>query len=297
MKINFKTKSIAIIGTGRVGTSLAQKLIKKKFNVKYLIDNSSGNLRNAGKLFGRKKLFPVLTTDQLEKSDIIIICTKDDEIRKIVKSIADVKIDISRKVIFHTSGSETSTVFGKLKISLKNTGSIHPIQTFSEIKKNSDKYFENIYITAEGGDKFHSFVKYFCREADAKLIRITPGKKQIYHLICVYVSNYLVSYFKSISEIGRYIGIPENKFLGIFAPLIETAYGNMKRKGFKMSLTGPIERGDVSSILKHKRILHKLDVHYDELYNLLGAEALKMSIEKKSINSKKSKIIEEILRK
>jgi predicted short-subunit dehydrogenase-like oxidoreductase (DUF2520 family) len=289
--------TVAIIGTGRVGTSLAMRLLKKNFDVQYLIEKSAKNLRIAKKIFGKKKIYPGLTRKIIEDSDVIIICTKDDDIRKIVKMISSFKTDFSEKIIFHTSGTETSAVFGKTPIPSKNCGSLHPIQTFSSISGDSGKYFKNIYITAEGGTGFLNFARYLCKVLEVKFIKTTPGKKQIYHIISVFVSNYLVSYFKTVSGIGKNAGIPENKFLDIFAPLIETAYKNMKSSGFAKSLTGPIERGDVLTVNKHKNILKNLDGKYEKLYELLGIEALKIALSKKSINWKKFKIIEEKLKK
>lgn len=294
---NYRKKTLAVTGIGRAGTSLALRLLKRKFNVRFLIENSAANSRKAKKIFGRDKVYSALTRKIAEDSDVIIICTKDDDIRKIANLISSYKIDLSEKIIFHTSGTETSAVFRNTGIPAKNCGSFHPIQTFSTISADSDKYFKNIYVTAEGGKEFLSYAEHLCRSADVNIIKTSPEKKQVFHLICVYVSNYLVSYFKSVSDIGKNIGIPENKFLDVFAPLIETAYANMKSSGFAKSLTGPVERGDVSAIIKHMNILKKLDRRYNELYELLGTEALKISVSKKSINRKKYKIIEGILGK
>ena len=294
---NYKKSVITIIGAGRVGTSLALRLTGKKFEVKYVIEKSRKNSGNLKKLFDKIILLKELSLDVMSESDVIIICTKDDDIRSIVSLLCKFKVDYSKKIIFHTSGSESSLVFKSLNIPGKNTGSFHPVQTFNEISRDSGKYFKNIFIAAEGGSEFLRYAENLCKVTEAKLITITPREKEMYHLICVYLSNYLISYFKSISEIGKQIGIPENKFLDIFSPLIDTTFKNLKEKGFGKSLTGPIERGDVTTILKHKKCLLGLDKRYSELYKLLGLEALKIAVSKKSLNKTNSKIIAEILNK
>jgi predicted short-subunit dehydrogenase-like oxidoreductase (DUF2520 family) len=242
-------------------------------------------------------LLKEFSLDVITESEVIIISTKDDDIRSIVSSLSKLKVDYSKKIIFHTSGSESSLVFKSLNIPGKNAGSFHPVQTFNEISCDSGKYFKNIFIAAEGGYKFLEYAKNICKVTETKLITLKPTGKVIYHLICVYLSNYLISYFKSISDIGNKIGISERKFLDVFSPLIETSLKNIKEKGIVKSLTGPIERGDITTILKHKKRLSGLDERYSELYKLLGLEALKIAVSKKSVNKTNSKIIAEILKK
>lgn len=297
MANNYKKNVITIIGAGRVGTSLALRLREKKFNVRYIIEKSRSKIKILKIMFGDVNISGELSENILRASTVIVLCVKDDDIRCIISSMCKFNVDYGKKILFHTSGSESSLVFRTLNVPKKNTGSFHPVQTFNEISSDSGNYFKNIFIAAEGGKDFFCFAENISKEMNTKLIRITLTGKEMYHLICVYLSNYLLSYLKFVSDIGKKIGFSERKFLDVFSPLIETSLKNIKNRGFSKSLTGPVERGDVSTIIKHKKCLSGLDKRYSELYKLLAKEALKIAVKKKSVNKNKSKIIKKILNK
>ncbi|MBN1632541.1 MAG: DUF2520 domain-containing protein [Ignavibacteria bacterium] len=297
METKFRKNVITVIGAGRVGISLGLRLKENKFNLRYIVEKSTSRIKILKKILRGEIFSRELSEDILRNSGVVIICVKDDDIPGIILSLNKFKVDLRRKILFHTSGSESSLIFKSLNVPIKNTGSFHPVQTFNEISPDSGNYFKNIYVAAEGGKGFLDFAENICNETDTRLIRITPSGKEMYHLICVYLSNYLLSYLKSISEIGREIGFSEKKFLDVFSPLIETSLKNIINKGFMKSLTGPVERGDITTIMKHKKCLSGLDKQYSELYKLLGLEALKIAVNKKSISEKKSKILKDILNK
>ena len=57
-------------------------------------------------------------------------------------------------------------------------------------------------------------------------------------------------------------------------PLIENNLRNVKERGAVNSLTGPIERGDLSTVINHLNVLREED---KELYRLLSKNILKIA--------------------
>ena len=57
-------------------------------------------------------------------------------------------------------------------------------------------------------------------------------------------------------------------------PLIENNLRNVKERGAVNSLTGPIERGDLSTVINHLNVIPEED---KELYRLLSKNILKIA--------------------
>jgi predicted short-subunit dehydrogenase-like oxidoreductase (DUF2520 family) len=61
--------------------------------------------------------------------------------------------------------------------------------------------------------------------------------------------------------------------LELLQPLVSQTVQNVFGKGTTDSLTGPISRGDISSVNHHLHFL-KTNQHYSDIYKLLGKEAV-----------------------
>jgi len=291
-----KSKKAVIIGGGRVGTAIGLQMKKTGFNLLCIVEKSARQRKKIGEFTDTDIIKSGLSEKIVRESEIIIICTKDDEIETALQELKEFNLKIGNKIIFHTSGMHNSGIIEKYGIRKANCGSFHPVQTFSKCNSESDRYLSGIYISLEGGKTFREYGKLLIREWESETFILKPEDKVTYHLICVLSSNLLIAYFKLISELGERIGISVNRFNKIFFPLIRTAMENMVKDGFEKSLTGPIARGDYRTIQKHKSALGKHRKEIEMIYRMLGNEALKLSVKKKSINTKSLKEIKKILK-
>jgi predicted short-subunit dehydrogenase-like oxidoreductase (DUF2520 family) len=60
---------------------------------------------------------------------------------------------------------------------------------------------------------------------------------------------------------------------------------NLAQVGLPQALTGPVERGDVSSVERHIEVLQKRAPHVVELYRLLGQDVLRIALTKSPIDA------------
>jgi predicted short-subunit dehydrogenase-like oxidoreductase (DUF2520 family) len=62
-------------------------------------------------------------------------------------------------------------------------------------------------------------------------------------------------------------------------PLIENNIKNLNKDGFIPALTGPVERGDINTIISH---LDVIPTPHKELYKILSLNLLSLSMKKHS---------------
>lgn len=103
---------------------------------------------------------------------------------------------------------------------------------------------------------------------------ISSDNKEIYHAGTVMVSNLVLALLNRGFFQLNLCGFSDNESILALMPLIKNNINNIDNNGIVSSLTGPIERGDVTTIKKHRSMLKGMDL---EIYDLLSKELLKIS--------------------
>jgi predicted short-subunit dehydrogenase-like oxidoreductase (DUF2520 family) len=280
--------SICIIGLGKLGSHLYYSLNKTaKFRVRYAVKNS------------RAKIKP----EEINKCGIILICTSDSKIINAVNELKKKNYNLEKKYIYHTSGAFNSDLLKPLEQKGAFTGSFHPVQTFESKVTSRSKRLNNIYIAAEGSRKAVKKAKEITMALEAKAVVLTADDKLLHHINSVIASNYLVAFFHQIESIsqlisgtyqgkkGQVFGFKKTSFFNIYKSLIEQTLSNIELKGTADSLTGPIARNDIKTVAAHVKIINDKIPHLLPFYSLMGTEAVKLALKKKSINKPDAKIL------
>jgi predicted short-subunit dehydrogenase-like oxidoreductase (DUF2520 family) len=279
-------KNVTIIGVGKVGSALAIELSAARFNIVTLIDKNPPRLRKIKTKCRCKDVRSVIGADVIGKSDVIIICLKDDNIQKYIKEIS--KFNFKGKILLHTSGLLTSDIFKPLKTVGTNIGSFHPAQTFSKLSFTNNKLLTGIYFGIEGGKNAVSFIKKAADKLKSGYVIIPKNKKALYHLSCVVSSNFLIANFYLLKLFSKSLKLSESKFLEILKPLFYNTAKNIHSIGVSDSLTGPVSRGDTNTINSHLNLLHGKFPKYVQYYKATSRLLTEVAgIKNKRINLKK----------
>jgi predicted short-subunit dehydrogenase-like oxidoreductase (DUF2520 family) len=279
-------KNITIIGVGKVGSALAIELNRAGFTIKTLIDRNIARLKKIKSKCDCNYLQLSLSQEVITKTDVLIVCLKDDEIHNYIKSIR--KFNFKGKILLHTSGLLTSDVFKPLNTGKINKGSFHPTQTFTKISYTNNKLLAGIYFGIEGGKNALSFIKKSSAKLKSNYVIIPADKKALYHLSCVVSSNFLIANFYLLKMFSKSLKISEKKFLDILKPLFYNTAKNIHYYGVLDSLTGPVSRGDTRTIKSHLNLLHRKFPKYVQYYKTTSRLLTEVSgIKNRDINFKK----------
>lgn len=296
--MNHKKKKIYIIGAGKVGSSFVYEFLKKKYSLKFVTERNLKKEKNPAKDLLKNKIECSLKIEKdfIENADVVFIMTQDGFIATVVDEIKKLKLDLKNKLFIHISGSLSSELFKPLKVAKVNCASFHPIQTFSEVTKNSS-LVENIYFGIEGGKNAVEYVKKIAKDFHSNYIMVNPKKKYLYHVASVVTSNYLIGLIYAASKIIKAVGADEKKTYKIYEPIIKNTLENIDRQGTVRSLTGPIERNDAGIIEKHIKELKKVDSTLTSLYLNFGIIAAELAEQKRSISKKDRIKLENLMKK
>lgn len=274
-----------IIGYGKLGSHLHHALKK------------AGKVKSFTIIRSRKA---TLSPAAVKNSDIIFITTQDSKIKNAVKLLAQKQFELGGKFIYHTSGSLTSDELSPLAAKGAYTASLHPVQTFESPVKKDEGRFRGIYIAIEGAPAAVKKAAVLARSMKAHTLNLAKEDKVYHHICCVIASNFVTTLISQIEQVGKVMkldskaagrgitggqknGFNNHTFFNIYKPLASQTIENIAMRGAVKSLTGPFERNDLDTIIKH---LGALGGELLPIYILMGIETVKLSLEKKSIKLK-----------
>ena len=257
--------SIAIIGPGALGSSLALALYQQGFRVMELIARDAAS--PAARKLARKTNAKLLSIEKSElKADIVWICVPDDAIALLASSLRTRKW--KEKTVLHASGALTADVLQPLKSRGAAIASAHPMMSFVRTTQTG---FKDVWFALEGDRRAVKTAEELVSALEAKSFTISADLKPLYHLFGGFLSPFLVTMLSAAERLGRKAGLPSRQLPQIMRPIVMRTLENYFAKGAAASFSGPLVRGDVETIRKHMRALSKLPER--ELYRVLVREA------------------------
>ena len=250
---------IGFYGAGRVGTVLGRYFVAKGMNVSGYYNRTP---QKAAYAANATRSVQFLTVNELlQNSDIIFITVSDDSIHSVVNALGN----LPDKIICHTSGAKGS-VFG---IDTYASASLHPPLAFTSADMDI-AVLDDISFVLEGSGRGFDKFRTFLSDHSIKFLQINSADKPAYHAAACMVSNYMATLLHCGQSILQEIGLDES----VFDALIVNNLSNILKTSPSQALTGPIMRGDVSTVKLHLEHLPKKAL---PLYKALGRETTELA--------------------
>ena len=275
--------TISIVGAGAVGRSLGLSLVGAGFEVAAVV---SAHRREAGHLailVGAPRSSDRLA--DLPDAGDVFVCVPDDAIAGVARALAALDTSWSGRLVAHTSGSRPASVLDPVAAAGALTVSFHPLLSFPHEGPPVD--LAGAYVGIEGPDDGAERANHVARALGMRPVRIPTNDKPRYHLAASIASNYLTTLLATVDEVlgsdgpraaPRQSGEAETVGSHIFLPLIRETLDNIERSSPENALTGPVARGDVSTVRMHIDALRVSASHLLPLYAVLATETVRVAV-------------------
>lgn len=274
-------KKIGIIGAGVVGTAVGVVLDQKGYEITGIYDIKPESTRQ---LVDRIHCLSYRTPEEVSCSaDMLFITPCDSAIGNVVNVLADRGAFYPGQIIVHMSGAQSSEVLDRAKEFGAHVLSVHPLQSFA----NLDMAINNLpgsVFSIEGDKDAYDAAVCIVETLGGEYFFIDRKAKPLYHAGACVVSNYLVTLIDFGVKLLESTGIPKNLATKALMPLINGTVRNVENIGIPKALTGPIARGDLSTILKHLDCLEEMAPELTRLYSWLGFYTAQIAVEKGTID-------------
>lgn len=258
--------AVAVLGTGRVGLTLARALVLSGTAVRLL----GRSARAAG---------PGLPDVESEWGNalgavrLLLIAVPDDAIADVAQRVTSLGVVGDQHIVLHTSGLHGRSVLAPLTQSGASLGSLHPLQAFSS-DVDGGELLRGIPAIVEGDPRAVNVARALAVSLGMGTVLELPASGKVkYHAAAVVASNYLVVLAEMAERLAQEAGAGDGA-AALFHPIMERTLARIAAQGSAAALTGPIRRGDIGTVAAHLAVLHGND---RLTYIALGREALQLA--------------------
>lgn len=262
--------SITLIGAGNLARVLGLALHAAGYRIDEIVTRSAPESRKRANALARQTGARVSTyADARLDASIIWLCVTDDAIAPTASAIA-AATNWKGKIALHSSGARSSRELEPLRRRGASMGSLHPMQTFV---RASPATLKGVSFAVEGDQAAVRAGRRIARDLGGSVFTIRPEAKVLYHALGSFSSPMIVAALATGERIADAAGIPRAAVRRIMHPILRQTIANYLEKGAPAAFSGPINRGDISTIRKHLQALRKVAAAR-EIYLALARSAL-----------------------
>jgi predicted short-subunit dehydrogenase-like oxidoreductase (DUF2520 family) len=267
-----KRVTVSIVGPGRLGSALAVNLARAGYQTKFLVTRSrkrvSGEVR---KLAQRVNAEVVALGKTTLDTGLVWITVPDDEIAAVAAKLATVQ-EWRGGAVFHSSGVLTSDVLSPLRAKGAKVASVHPVMTFV---RRSMPTLAGVPFGIEGDAEAVRFARKLVRDLGGTAVPIEKQNKVLYHAFGTFASPMLIALMAALEQVGEAAGVKTSQLRDMAGPLLQQTLSNYLKHGAAAAFSGPLVRGDVSTVRRHLTALEGTP-QAREAYVSLARAAIKL---------------------
>ncbi len=187
-------------------------------------------------------------------TDIVWLTVPDDEISAVARFLSRSQ-EWKNKVVFHSSGALTSEELTPLRQLGARTASVHPMMTFV---RGASPEMTGVSFAVEGDGAAVRVARGIVEDLGANSFTIDKRKKALYHAFGSFASPLVIALLASMEQVALAAGVRKADIKPIMTPLLWQTLRNYLKQDAASAFSGPLVRGDVTTIRKHLAELKQL---------------------------------------
>ena len=195
-----------------------------------------------------------------DDAQLVVLCVPDTAIADVARGLTP--SGGSEPLVAHMSGA---TPLASLEPHVRRF-SVHPLQTFTRSRGPEQLDGAWAAVTAET-DETRAAGLWLAQTLGLRPFELADAARPLYHAGAVFVSNYLVTLHRAASLLFESAGAPPEALVPLMQRTIENDF----------ELTGPIARGDWSTVDAHRAAIHAARPELENLYETLAGGTLELA--------------------
>ena len=174
--------------------------------------------------------------DAARDVDLLLIATPDSAIADVAVAVEPV----ATTVVAHMSGSLGLDVLG----THERRAALHPLVSIPNPETGADRLVGAWFAVA--GDPL---VREIVAALGGHAFDVADEDRASYHAAACIASNHLVALLGQVERVAKQAGLPLDAYLDLVRATVE----NVAALGPAAALTGPVARGDIATVDRHRR--------------------------------------------
>ena len=288
---------IGVIGGGRVGRCLAGYL---RENLVGITAHSPEHSRQLAAEFGT---VPCTNGELVEQAEVLLLTVPDRLIGTVAaviaseaqKAAADEATaeakPLAGKVFLHCSGSLGLAELAPLQQAGAHVGSLHPLQSFA----GGATQLAGVYMAVDGDEAACQAAIALANALGGHPFRVPAAERAAYHAAACICSNYAVA-VEALAQrlMSRWLGDEAAAWQALL-PLFKGTAANLEATTSpRTALTGPIARGDATTVARHLAVL---PAELVDVYCSLGLATTELALANGTIDKDAAAGLQQLLQR
>ena len=224
---------LLLYGTGRAATHLGHAFVKAGVQVVGVVGRNEEARNALAKALSTKAYG---TSDELPKTDLILLAIADDAIEQVALSLPQ-----NETVMAHCSGARSLDALEPHV----NRGVLWPIQTLGIVDPID---LTNAPLVIDGNtERSRTVLHDLAKKVSTNVIELAFVQRQRVHLAAVLTSNLPVFLVREGQRLLQEADLPTT----LLEPLWQATAKRITELGPEAALTGPARRGDIRTVKQH----------------------------------------------
>jgi predicted short-subunit dehydrogenase-like oxidoreductase (DUF2520 family) len=286
------TKTLNIIGCGQAAGSLARLWVQTDAaRIGSVLNRSEASSREAINRLGAGKAATCLA--DMGPADIWLIGTNDDQVETVARAMQPRGAELGGSLVFHLAGRFGLDVLAPLDDGRTLLAAMHPVRslTTSELSLAD---FAGTACVAEGAPSALAALQPLVNSIGGTWLPVATIDRGLYHASVSIISNITKAVAWKAQKWQRKAGLPKETAAAVTHQLLASTMEDLFRSGARQSITGPVVRGDTSTIEAH---IAALSANHPEdlvVYRVLAHTVLELAQERGDLDEKTLRRFEEL---
>ncbi len=272
---------LSILGCGRAAGTLAGLWLQQgAVSVHRICNRTPASTRRAVDRLGQG-----VAVDRLQAlfpADILLLGITDSLLPEIDRLLLN-DGPPAVKVVFHLSGVHDAEVLAALRTEECRIAAVHPARSFSGAAISPQR-FTGTPCIARGDQQALALLRDLFLTLGADWQQPDALDQRLYHAGTVFAGNYSTTLASLARSTLIEAGLPADSAARVQTRLMRGVVDNLAEHGVLSSLTGPIDRGDATTVEAHLDALQAFpELH--RAYLDLARETLRLAVEKGRLNA------------
>lgn len=244
---------LIVVGPGRAGGSLALAADQAGHEIVGVLSRHDNTLG-----------FPALEWDtELPEADVVILSVRDEAISEVAARLAPFVSNAG--VVAHLSGFTPTLALREIKERGTAIGGFHPLQTLPDPQTGS-RALADAFVAIGGDPLGVDVLTHLASSLGMKPFRLDDSARPAYHAAAAAAANFVVTALAVSADLFESADVDP----AVSRPLVERVVANVFEKGAAASLTGPIARGDIETVIGHLEAAHAVSEYVGRQFRLMA---------------------------
>ncbi len=271
--------AVSVVGSGRLGASLARALAAAGYRVAALAGRGPGRAEALARAIPGARALAAPAAAR--EGDLVLLCVPDDAVEGLAAELPWRR----GQAAVHCSGALGLSALGAASRRGAARGCLHPLQAFPDPAGSPERWrgiVAGVEAAEEEGTALGALLEALAADLGAsRTLRLEGVDRACYHAAAVLASNDVVALAAASARAWALAGLPAAEAPRALAPLLAGAASAVAAlpEGAALggALTGPVARGDLATVSRHLEALSR-EPALRELYAALGRELLALDL-------------------